>query len=1173
MVVAGINQGQLFFFTNTSSGVSSYLSLISAQPSNAENNTAAVVNSGYRNRVQLQAFATSSTIPYLYQIPAGTWSFNYFAYVDALIGSSTIFFDVFVRSASGIETPVISVSAPITNTSVAFNIIAGTTTSPTPVSNTSILIVKISALSSSTNNRTVHFVFDGSQYTSYIAAPIPIITTGGGGGAGVTGPRGATGPAGPTGAQGTTGPAYYGVSEGEIDFFGDGSDGTATCDGITSVVGMTLSGGVYKLSRDVFFANLTVNSGVAINTFGYRMFVRATLTNNGSINADGEDGGSGAAGSTGGGQGINAQTARLGGGGASAAAGDLAEAVINGVGGSGAAGSQAHGGIVSAPAAYYSSPRELISALRGTLEGVYEGGFGIIMFNGGGGGSGGTFTGGSGAGDGSGGGGGGVCIVVAYTLVGSGVISANGGTGFVNAGTGNGGGGGGGGYTALITAVDTAWTGTVEAVGGIGKNNGSNGLALIFIVNPGGFVGPTGPAGATGATGPFGGPPGATGAPGINAYSTTQQFTQPAVGSNIAVQIPSGYWLQVGQYVYIASGGYYQVASGSVPTFYLDNLGYSGVNIPVGSAVAASEVSPGGIAGTTGATGPAGATGATGPAGPTGATGPTGPAGVTGATGPFGIGINAYSTTIGFTQPAVGANIAVQIPSGYWMQVGQYVFIASGGYYQVASGSTPTFYLDNLGYQGNIPVGSIVATSSISPGGVIGATGATGPTGPIGPGSPTAGPTGPTGPAGAQGINAYSTTIGFSQPAVGSNIAVQIPSGYWMQVNQYVYIASGGYYQVASGIVPTFYLNNLGYSINIPVGSTVATSAISPGGIIGATGATGPSGGGGGGGNTVYAGYGAPVTLHNSGDIYFDVSQTPAQGYVQESIALPPTFDGALSGTFSSTASFTSGTFTCSSNCKLLVAVIMFQQSTDQSVSNVTSSGLTFTKHNFVDNGGANSRFTRIEIWSAPVSSALSQTISISLSAAIDDASVYFFGADNVNATAFDTSADITGFNATSATSLSLTGVSTSNANDLVLYVIGANTSGPPVWAIAAGFSKLINIYNPGGAQFSEVQVCYQSRTTTLSSTSINTGLTTAIAAAAISFAIQGPAASVQWVAFGNNSPLTITTVAGLPTTPYTGQRAVVLDSTTTTFNANVSGGGTSTVSVMWNGTSWVVGG
>ena len=171
------------------------------------------------------------------------------------------------------------------------------------------------------------------------------------------------------------------------------------------------------------------------------------------------------------------------------------------------------------------------------------------------------------------------------------------------------------------------------------------------------------------------------------------------------------------------------------PTFYLDNLGYSG-NIPVGSAVAASEVSPAGVQGATGATGAIGATGATGAIGATGATGPqgatgaTGPVGATGATG--GAGINAYSTTPQFSQPAVGSNIAVQIPSGYWLQVGQYVFIASGGYYQVASGSTPTFYLDNLGYSGNIPVGSAVAASEVSPAGVQGATGATGAIGATG---------------------------------------------------------------------------------------------------------------------------------------------------------------------------------------------------------------------------------------------------------------------------------------------------------------------------------------------------------------------------------------------------------------------------------------------------------
>jgi collagen type VII alpha len=427
-----------------------------------------------------------------------------------------------------------------------------------------------------------------------------------------------------------------------------------------------------------------------------------------------------------------------------------------------------------------------------------------------------------------------------------------------------------------------------------------------------GATGPTGPQGSqgiqgspgvTGATGPTGpqgnqgspGVTGITGAPGINAYSTTQGFTQPAVGNAIPIQIPSGYWINIGQYVFIPSGGYYVVASGSVPTFSLQNLGYSGTNIPVGSAVSAAFVSPGGIAGVTGATGVQGIQGQTGPTGPqgpqgspgvTGTTGPTGPQGNQGSPGATGVtgapGINAYSTTAGFTQPAVGSDIAIQIPSGYWIQAGQYVFIPSAGYYVVASGAVPTFSLQNLGYSGvNIPVGSTVAASFISPGGVAGVTGVTGPqgntgptgpqgaqgspgitgvTGPTGPqgaqGSPgvtgTTGPTGPqgnqgspgvTGVTGAPGINAYSTTNGFTQPAVGAAIPLTVPSGQWMQIGQYVFIPSGGYYTIASGSVPTFSFQNLGYSgVNIPVGSAVAAAFVSPGGIAGVTGATGTIG-------------------------------------------------------------------------------------------------------------------------------------------------------------------------------------------------------------------------------------------------------------------------------------------------------------------------------------------
>lgn len=330
---------------------------------------------------------------------------------------------------------------------------------------------------------------------------------------------------------------------------------------------------------------------------------------------------------------------------------------------------------------------------------------------------------------------------------------------------------------------------------------------------------------------------------------------------------------------------------------------------------------------------------------------------------------------------------------------------------------------------------------------------------------------------------------------------------------------------------------------------------------------------GGGGGNTVYSGSGAPVAFHNNGDIYFDISQTPAQGYVQELVTVSPTIDGSVTGIFSSTASFTTPAIACSSNCKLLVMMICFENSSDNSVSTVTSAGLTFTRHSFVDNGGANSRFTRIEVWSAPVTTSLNQSISITLGAATDDASVYCFGLDNINTSSpFESGADVTGFNGTGVSSLTLTGITTTNPNDLWFYAIGANQSGPPSWATASGFTKLVDVYNTGAVQFSELQVCNQSLISTVSSASINTGLTTAIAAAALSFAVKGVSGgTTTWIAFGGTPPLN-TTFARLPPSPYVGQRVVITDSTTTTFNAVASGGSTNTIMVWWNGTNWVVG-
>ena len=72
---------------------------------------------------------------------------------------------------------------------------------------------------------------------------------------------------------------------GGLAIFGDGSDGDVTISSITT------------LTRDMFYNNLTVDAGVTLNPGGYRIFVKGTLTNNGTIARNGNDasGSSGAA--------------------------------------------------------------------------------------------------------------------------------------------------------------------------------------------------------------------------------------------------------------------------------------------------------------------------------------------------------------------------------------------------------------------------------------------------------------------------------------------------------------------------------------------------------------------------------------------------------------------------------------------------------------------------------------------------------------------------------------------------------------------------------------------------------------------------------------------------------------------------------------------------------------
>ncbi|MFO0824982.1 MAG: hypothetical protein U0792_17985 [Gemmataceae bacterium] len=98
--------------------------------------------------------------------------------------------------------------------------------------------------------------------------------------------------AGDTVTQVLTAGAMSGISGGG-GVFGDGSDGSLTYDGSTTILGMAPVANVYTLTRDIWASTITVNNGVTIKPAGFRIFCSGTLTNNGTIQNDGGNGGSG----------------------------------------------------------------------------------------------------------------------------------------------------------------------------------------------------------------------------------------------------------------------------------------------------------------------------------------------------------------------------------------------------------------------------------------------------------------------------------------------------------------------------------------------------------------------------------------------------------------------------------------------------------------------------------------------------------------------------------------------------------------------------------------------------------------------------------------------------------------------------------------------------------------
>ena len=253
--------------------------------------------------------------------------------------------------------------------------------------------------------------------------------------------------------------------------YGDGSDGDVIISANTN------------LTRDMYYNDLTVNTGVVLNNAGYRIYVKGTLTNNGTISRNGNNGSNGNAGSE--------DVKGTGGAGGSAlAAGSLPGTIAGSAGGNGGDGGR------------NADPGE--NGDNGSVGGA---GLNTTDSIGGAGGGGGAQVGGDGAGVGAYTGGIGVACGTAGTatqwirqprdIVTSGIVDTSHGLS-----AGNGGSGGGGGGASRQDGVNGNYGGGGGGAGGSGSPGGAILIsAKKIVINSGCSITANGGNGGNGGNG------------------------------------------------------------------------------------------------------------------------------------------------------------------------------------------------------------------------------------------------------------------------------------------------------------------------------------------------------------------------------------------------------------------------------------------------------------------------------------------------------------------------------------------------------------------------------------------------------------------------------------------------------------------------------------------------
>ena len=235
-------------------------------------------------------------------------------------------------------------------------------------------------------------------------------------------------------------------------------------------------------------------------------------------------------------------------------------------------------------------------------------------------------------------------------------------------------------------------------------------------------------------------------------------------------------------------------------------------------------------------------------------------------------------------------------------------------------------------------------------------------------------------------------------------------------------------------------------------------------------------------GNTLVLGIGWPTT--NPYD-YVPLTITNCQ---MTNPAL--SVDGSITGSFS-TASSGSVTLSTGNSNDIIVVVVGAESNVNHNahtVGSVTSTGLTFAKRSA---GTVGSVYLDTEVWWALASSPLNSasiTVNMSGTGSVDDASIVAFGVSGANtSTPWDTNVALPALATSTASAIpTVTGVSTSNANDLILGFEGAySATNSNSENNGAGFTLIGTQRNNGGSYSSQASAEDEIVSTTQSSISV----------------------------------------------------------------------------------------